>query len=137
MKKIGKNLVVLLWWMVGLIKRHRALINFLVNSPNCFSRVYGCLKSTQILVKKCVNLLIKCAACWLRECGPNCFSGVWMSQSTQILVKKMCELIDKVCNVLVKKMWCKLRQTMLAIVCLEIFLIKFTCVFSVYVFIKY
>lgn len=91
-------------------KRHRALINFLVNSPNCFSRVYGCLKSTQILVKKCVNLLIKCAACWLRECGPNCFSGVCgCLKSTQILVKKMCELIDKVCNVLVKKMWCKLR----------------------------
>lgn len=91
-------------------KRHRALINFLVNSPNCFSRVYGCLKSTQILVKKCVNLLIKCAACWLRECGPNCFSGVCgCLKSTQILVKKMCELIDKVCNVLVKKMRCKLR----------------------------
>lgn len=96
MKKIGKNLVVLLWWMVGLIKRHRALINFLVNSPNCFSRVYGCLKSTQILVKKCVNLLIKCAACWLRECGPNCFSGVcgclrvhkyWLKKCVSLLIK--------------------------------------------------
>lgn len=77
-------------------KRHRALINFLVNSPNCFSRVYGCLKSTQILVKKCVNLLIKCAACWLRECGPNCFSGVcgclrvhkyWLKKCVSLLIK--------------------------------------------------